>query len=392
MLNISEELKTLYRSDSTTKNLIIDCYESKSSSTPYLTITNENIVQESMKLSESICEGETLEIGNVISSQFEIDVIDISNLMGNYIKAFMTVEDDTYRLPLFCGYVDSAKLGTDRVIRHIVAYDDIYNIADTDVTSWFIGLGTAPRTMLNFRTALFNKIGLPYETIALPNDLFNVYINTEATNITARELLKDVCEINGCFGVINRNNKFEFRILNDIKIRYPNSSLYPSSSIYPGWYLDQGEIIELPFCTEIDYGEYTVLPINKVEVYAKNANNIDVKQAEYSDPNPTPHTGGFDGVNVYKILDNNLIKNGYFTNTMAQDIYVSIANNDYVPVYNLITKGLPYVEVGDLVKISLQDGGQLTFPVFQRTLTGIQNLKDVYAANGEEYYDKEFKF
>ena len=175
MLDITDEIKQLYNLDSVNKTLILEFYEKKTDNVAMLTLSNENIISESMVLNESICDSETLEFGSVFASKFEIDLFNIdADLMGFYLKVYMVISNTEYKMPLFNGKVESSKLQNNRRKRHIIAYDDVYNVLDTDITDWYVGLAnsysTQAYTIKNFREMLLDYLGLEYEEKSLIND------------------------------------------------------------------------------------------------------------------------------------------------------------------------------------------------------------------------------
>lgn len=418
MLNVSDEIKNLYAQDSLIKYITINVYKNRAgykSGSKIATITNKDIISESMVLTESVCEAENLELGNITSSQFEIDITNsvMSNITGNYIEVLIKIEGNEYNLPLFHGTVETAKISDNRLTRHIVAHDDVYNILDTDITIWYKNYWKKypnQNTIKKLRENILKYFGVDFETQILPNDDMVFIVNTYVANneITARKLLKNICEINGCFGIINRNNKFEFRILNDIELIYPSNTIYPQVALYPGWSLVNGtNYFEVNSFISTYYGEYKTLKINKLNIYGIDSNGKEyligtIDEGEVYPrsniyPNqPTQNESSIypglitDKFNQYEIRDNILFDSisAEFSQLNMYQIYNAIKGNDYTPVDYLKIKGVPFVEVGDVININ--DGNiDISFPLLSRTLTGIQSLTDDFSAKGEEYINKE---
>ena len=410
MLDITDEIKQLYNLDSVNKTLILEFYEKKTDNVAMLTLSNENIISESMVLNESICDSETLEFGSVFASKFEIDLFNIdADLMGFYLKVYMVISNTEYKMPLFNGKVESSKLQNNRRKRHIIAYDDVYNVLDTDITDWYVGLAnsysTQVYTIKNFREMLLEYLGLEYEEKSLINDDFLLFIQTEKTGLTARSLLHDVCEINGCFGRLNRNNIFIFKEIKKLDYHYPSDSLYPIQSLYPGVYISSNDIYTIDEYINIEYGEYRTKPITKLEIYDSQTGNDANLVGEFdnwynyptplSNPNLYPsddiYPGYINDLNSYVISDNICVDSGEFTNQMAQQVFNAINGYSYIPI-DLSLRGLPYVEVGDVINIILDDEGtSITTIILSRNLTGIQALKDEFISKGDEYHNEEYK-
>lgn len=120
------------------------------------TITEENIVSESMTLKQSICDGDAFKYGGCIASEFDIQLLNTESkqfeqgsLTGKYLRAVLTQtysngwlypsqslypspnlypgeQLDSVSIVLFFGKIDSAKRSeSDKNIREITAYDPI---------------------------------------------------------------------------------------------------------------------------------------------------------------------------------------------------------------------------------------------------------------------------
>ena len=410
MLNITDEIKQLYNTDSVDKTLFLEFYKNRTSNTPILTLSNKDIISESMVLNESVCDSENLEFGSVFASKFEIDLLNINyDLLGLYLKVYIVISDTEYKMPLFNGKVENSELQSNRRMRHIVAYDDVYNILDTDVTKWYVslanGYSTQSYTIKNFRKKLLDYLGLQYEDKNLINDDFLMFIQTDKTGITARKLLHDICEVNGCFGRLNRNNVFIFKEIKSLSYHYPDASLYHSQTLYPGVVIGTDTIYSINEYINIDYGEYRTKPITKVEIYDSTIDN-EVKlvgefdswynyPTPFSNPTLFPSSSLYPGytsvLNVYTIKDNICIDPGEFTNLMAQQIFNAIYGYTYIPI-DLRLRGLPYLEVGDVININLPNtGASITTIILSRNLTGIQALRDEFVSKGDEYHNEEYR-
>ena len=56
----------------------------------------------------------------------------------------------------------------------------------------------------------------------------------ESDEISGKYIINAICEINGCFGHVNRNNKFQYLeiVLNQFGL-YPRNDIYPADDLYP---------------------------------------------------------------------------------------------------------------------------------------------------------------
>ena len=346
---------------------------------------------ETMNLVERTLDGKNIEFVGCISSVFEIQLQGITqNIKGQRIEVSITA-DDTEEIPLFKGIVDSALRQTNKQYKKIVAYDELYKKGNIDVAAWYNSL-SFPTTLKDLRDSFFAYIGIEQEPVELPNDGMVLNKELAPTSLQARTVFKSICQINGAFGIINRYGKFEYRILTDIKTTdgaYPGLTLFPP--FYPGVSVSSGGqgMAEQPisFYRKVDYEEYSVKPVERVTI-RQTESDTGVSYGE--------------GTNNYIIQGNMFTVNKSASElaTIAQNIHGSIAGIEFVP-FTSDNSGFPFIEVGlDAVSYYTYDFEASTarntdvytkkvFYVFNRTLKGIQALRDSYSVQGEEY-QREF--
>ena len=439
MLNTPDNIKKLYETGSTRKTLFIDIFKTRQDyfdNNKITTISNDNFVSESMSLTESVCESDTLKFGNVVSSQFEIDVLENIYIKINdtdsykillddkYISVYMKIGNEydeqgnatpeyKYNLPLFHGRITESKLSETRLERHIVAHDDIFDVLDTNCKDWFLNWLKSKNNKSNIkqlRIDLLKYFNINYSDTNLINDNLPVLIpDTFDKDLTARMILHDICELNGCFGIINRENLFEFRTINKKTILYPSDKIYPKNNLYPGIALDKtGNMYNAKFYNKVIFGESTTSPINKFIIFYDDKKQSDEVNEMYLYPKDTLYPNialqtetiypglATNTLNQYEIEENIFYE--YLTDKLDRkylyNAYSAIRAIDYTPFETLETFGLPFLEVGDIVSVDVYEG-EITesvskdFPVLTRTLKGIQSLTDNIKANGKEYINKE---
>ncbi len=353
-----------------------------------LNIPMSQIYSQSMNLVEMLIDSDNIEFVGCIASKFEIQISGIyQNIKGQKIEVSINA-DDTEDIPLFKGIVDTAERQTNRNYKKIVAYDELYTKGNFDVAAWYNSL-EFPLTLKEIRNSLFSYVKIEQDSVELPND--NVLINRieNINTLKAINVMKAICQINGAFGIINRQGLFEYRILKEPKSKsgaFPGLTLFPP--FYPGViYEEDGnkvEVKDVPFYKKVDYEEYSVKPVEKVTIRQTDS-DVGVTYG--------------DGTNNYIIQGNmftiNLSEDTL--RTIAQNVHTNISNIEFVP-FSSDNSGYPFVEVGlDAVSYyaynfeasararSNDVYSKKTFYVFKRTLSGIQALKDNYEAQGEEY-------
>ena len=92
MLQVDEELKRLYQSDSTDKNLMIEF--SHPGQAPFLRLwDNSHILSESMVIEESLSSSENLDFGSCEATQISLTLIDVEqNINGAEMTVYQTLD------------------------------------------------------------------------------------------------------------------------------------------------------------------------------------------------------------------------------------------------------------------------------------------------------------
>lgn len=385
-MEVSEKVKSQYHGNSIHRFLKLYFPELS------LTIENDEIYAESMKLKESIIEKTNIEFVGCIASSFKVQVNGIqADLKGKRIEvSIYTAETENEPIKLFNGIVDSAMQQSNKRIKEITAYDRLYTQGNIDLAAWYNSL-TFPITIKDFRDSLFTYIGIEQEEIKLPNDNVSIDKKYDPKTLKARNVIKAICQINGAFGIINRNDKFEYRILADLSATYayPSVTLFPSNTLYPANPNVAESVVKKEIETEsfsfyktVNYEEFEVKPVDK----------LTIRQSEQD-----AGVSYGNGTNNYIIQGNmfTLGKSNSELIAMAQAVYKNVRGIYYYP-YKSNNNGLPYIECGlDAVSYQMYNfypesaraSSKTTrnFYVFSREMSGIQNLRDSYSAQGEEY-------
>lgn len=375
-MQVPDYVRYDYKDDSITKTLVIEFPDL------HLTVPTNEVYSESMKLYESILENKSIEFVGCISSKFEVQIRNTATyqkvLKGQRIIASIYTENtEDYHIPLFHGIVDECKKETGKQFVKITAYDELYTKGNIDVASWYKSL-SFPITLGNLRRSLLSRIGLAYVNSDLPND--NVVINKQYNPETLQSLvvLKSLCQINGCFGIVNRDGLFEFRYLKQtVNAVFPSLNIFPSTNLFPGG------SSQSPYKNAEVMGYYRVVEYQDFEV--KPVDKVTIRQKE-DDPGVTFGNG----------TNNYIIQANMFTYGLSNDVLSGIAREVYYKVQNITyypylsrNNGLPYAECGvDAVSFYYVQGEETQnkdFYIFNRELTGIQALNDSFESKGEEY-------
>lgn len=369
-------------------------------------IKNDRLFSQSIEITESLCSDQELRFGSCESSQVKFKVANnFFSLVGKTITISVVIDhngDESFQIGRY--KVISDKPTADRMYRDIIACDAMQEILNSNVISWYNKI--LPRegskvTMRQFRTSFANYFGLEQEEITLVNDdmivekTIQVGEGTEIENETEQisilkesslsglDVIRAICEINGCFGHIGRDGKFHY-----IHLTQDAMGLYPSNTLFPDHapdYLPQFDTGHLypqsPKGSVIKNGEY--ISANYEDFICRRINKLQIREKENDIGAQWPEEK-VENENSYVIEDNFLIygKSAADLSKIAQNIYEKIKNIVYRP-FSAECVGNPCLEVGDPIRISTKYEIIESY-ILKRTLKGIQALRDSYSAEGIE--------
>ena len=370
---IEYEYADLFTQDTVDKQIVIE-YDGG-------TITNTELFSESMELTETLCSESELRFGACEASVIKFKIGNmLTSLLGKWITVKMYLNGNSSE-PLQIGRykVHSDKPTADRKWRDIVAYDAMYDIINTNVADWYNTIlpnENSTVTMKAFRTSFLSHFEIEQEEIELINDNMTVEKTIQPDEISGKDVITAICEINGCFGHISREGKFRYVYLDrGIQGLFPRNDLYPADDLYP---------IE-PHTSNVGvnggyisakYEDFSAKSIEKLQI-RKEENDIGVI------------VGGDNSQNAYIIEDNFLVygKSTEELRVIANNILNKITMIIYRP-YNATVRGNPCFEVGDAVRLVTRYELIESY-VLQRTLKGIQALRDNFSAKGVETYGQK---
>jgi hypothetical protein len=361
---MEKSIQQMFYDDSVDKQLIITYSGSGT------TLTNAEFQSETMTVTESICDEQELRFGCCNASSFEIKVLDTAeNFKGKKMRVSILLagQDEAYQLGEYKVYSD--KPTADRLYKDIVAYDAMYEILNAEVSGWYNSL-TFPMTLRQFRDSFCSYVGVEQEEITLINDAMMVEKTIDPGELPGKTVIEAICEINGCFGHIGRNGKLRYVLLERmIEGLYPADDLYPSDDLYPADPMGTTEVSRSHYIS-CQYEDFICQHIDKLQI-----------RQEENDIGAISGTGN----NCYIIEDNFLVygKSAAELQTIADNVLSVIGVVWYRPA-QVEARGNPCLEVGDGILLHTTRETIYTY-ILQRTLKGIQALRDSYTAEGEEY-------
>ena len=351
-----------------------------------LSLTNANIVYESVNLQESIETEDELQFKGCNASQFKVSVAGVIQDVRDQVINVTITADNTETIPLFSGYVvEQTNRNGEDITTELTCYDPLYKLRNQDVTSWYNGL-TFPITVKNFRNSFFTLLGLDQvvdvhseeDTGDLINDSLTLTKIDSAKLpkvLNAGTIMEDICQINARYGQYGRDKKFHYRQLREImKGLYPSYETFPSPTTYPSGE-NADSRYDLSAYSKISYEPYTVEKITGVTIRDNEGNATSKGTA----------------TNVFTIADNMLASSLSDKATACQNILNEVKVVWYIPL-NLECVGYPWIECGDVLLTRTKKNIVRSY-VLQRTLKGIQALFDTIESEGlqtrEEYRESE---
>lgn len=369
MYRVTDDTRTAWKADASHKEIEIRIPAAE------ITLTNSDVLAESLELREAIETGQNLTFTGCIASYLKFECFNLvdETLEGKRIEADIVAldenGDETETIPLFRGSIAKVtNLTHEEFTTQIEAYDDLYKINNADVTAWRNSL-TFPISLKNLRDSFFTYLGVTQKADYLPNDGISITSpQLEDAVITGDKIVKAICQINGRYGRIGRNGLFEYvHLVEATEAVYPAEDLYPADDLYPS---DENatESVAKAHYYSINFENYRVAVIDRLQIVAKDG---------------TISATIGSGTNTFTLKDNPLTwgLNSATLGQVAQNLYNDIQGLWYTPS-QIEAIGLPYVETGDFVLMVAQRSIIRAY-VLQRTFKGIQAATDNYVANGD---------
>lgn len=372
---INSSLKEKYWDSSTDKQMVISVVGTNQK------IDNSMLEIGTFALEESLCSESELKFGACEANCVKFTARNTAgNIIGKTISIEETIDGDSKNPMPYGVFKVSFDVPTaDRTKRQITAYDAMYDIINTDVKSWYAGL-SFPMTLKQFRDSFFAHLGIAQVETSLVNDSMTVNKTlvatqtddssavTEESSISGKTVVTAICEINGCFGNINRNGKFEYVFLKAItSALYPAEDLFPADNVFPS---DAN--------TESMTGHY--ITFDYEDFQSKAITQIEIKTSE-------DNAGAIAGTagNNYSITGNFLVsdKTGAELEQIANNLLPVMKQAAYTPIKSCTCVGNPCLTLGEPIRFNTTREIVETY-LLQRTLTGVQSKRDSISAQGTQ--------
>lgn len=372
---INSSLKEKYWDSATDKQMVISVVGTNQK------IDNSMLEIGTFSLEESLCSESELKFGACEANCVKFTARNTAgNIIGKTISIEETIDGDSENpMPYGVFKVASDVPTADRTKRQITAYDAMYDIINTDVKSWYAGL-SFPMTLKQFRNSFFAYLGIAQVETSLANDSMTVNKTivatqtddssavTEESAISGKTVVTAICEINGCFGNMNRDGKFEYVFLKAItSALYPAEDLFPSDNLFPS---DAN--------TESMTGHY--ITFDYEDFQSKAITQLEIKTSE-------DNAGAIVGTsgNNYSITGNFLVsdKTGAELEQIANNLLPIMKQAAYTPIKSCTCVGNPCLTLGEPIRFNTTREIVETY-LLQRTLTGVQSKRDSISAQGTQ--------
>lgn len=383
-------------------------------------LTNKNFSSTSsdFSLSESLCSDSKLSFGKCESACLKIKIANtVNSLKGQTLQVTETLDNkDDVPFKIGTYIVDEDTLTSDKKYRNITAYDRLYSISSMNVSDWYSKLFPSKQvpliryenvtkewtytgidgkeiteyyeelepityyqteyesiTLKAFRDSFFKYIGLTQQSTTLVNDDMKVSKSVDDIDLTAKDVLEAICEINGVFGKMSRDDVFTYVELKPFsRGLFPSKTLYPNSSLFPR---KPGNVDT----RRLEMGEYKTLQVGDTNF--EQITKLQIRQSE----DDIGYIAG-DDTGVTYIIQGNFLTYSAGTDelkTIANNVLSKISKVIFNPV-NITLQGNPCVETGDTIRIIDTNNNVYKSYVLQRTLTGIQMIMDSIISEGDQ--------
>ena len=343
MLNIPNDLKQKYTGDLLPPDVVLNIAGT--------TYTNKDFTSGSLKIKESLCSKDTLDLTSVEASTLKVTIAKENGNVTGLIGKRVTVKQGALDLGVYT--IVNAKLSTDYTT-DIECFDDLKKFVDADISDWWNTQLVFPLTLKDLLIKLCERVGVLTE---LPNAWTNSDMQVTKTayfqNLKASELLGYIQEASGTFFRMSRSGKLKAINPNKTPTEIPFTRLFNDATISD-----------------------TVTPA--IEKLAIKSSEKDLGVS----------SGKADG-NTYLILANPLLF-GLSTAQMksiSDKLFPAYKWQAYKPC-KASYKSLPYLEVGDWVKVTTFKGIIATFPIFSRELSDINLIADTVETKGKKEQKK----
>lgn len=347
-------------------------------------LTNDDIDENNFELRQAIMTSNPITFQNCMSDYIKFVTHNTEAvLMNSPIAVFEILNYDTDNpIPIGIYTVKSDNMSIDGRSREIIAYDQMYDIIQADVTAWYNSL-SFPISVKNYRDSFFSEFAIQQEDVTLINDDIQLPRQfSENDEISGDTIIKGLAELNGTFIHMTKRGTVDYIYLDRYNIydetRYPGLTTFPGSKTFPGLgYTGVYQTMYKSYYKEdtIVWGNYTSAPADGIQI--RNETGDIVYQTNEAAENP------------YTIINNYTCY--YLTGaqyaTIADRLLTKLKALTYTPFEGEFM-GNPCLEVGDRVLVKTRTDQEFLSYVFSKSTSGILVPFEKIQTPGSYYFGR----
>ena len=405
-----QNVRDLFYTDSIKKSLTINLSKdpidllkyNKTNFDIYKTLSDEDIIAESMEFSEGLSEETQFTFRSFSLPQLSVSrIFEQKDYTGCACTCILSVynEDGTTiaaNIMLLSGYVVSDEASDDRRTRKLTCIDSIGQFFEKEIFA-LSGINKTTMTILDFITAISNATKIQFfkgsydnngvldvakvDSSTFPELIYEVNFSNFNESYTIKDFLQDLAEVTGCFLIFHKQNSTTVnnsyigldivlvRTFLDMRLRYPSSALYPKTSLYPLFVETTSSLSQVPIVHKIDWYISAVISTEPVKPYKYFSVYIGNKEIF------TATAFGEKSNTEYKISNNTLLEKAN-ANEISNIAYAPVAltsNLNYFTI-KLDMPYLAYLQPGDFIMFE-SEWGTYILPIVNVQVRGINSLR-----------------
>lgn len=339
------------------------------------TLTNNDIVLDSMRITRTLSDSEQLSFNTVYASEFSIQIFnDGRKYDGQTVTVSITA--GTYSANLGTYTVVSNPRSSDRLYRTLTAYDSIAAVLSKNYADWHNGLkNNAPATIGAYRTAFFNHIGITQASTVLCNDS-TAFKYAETTGaLSGATILGELCSINGTFGYLDFDQVFRWvtPYIDASGTLVPSLTLYPSTTLYPASVDTAIESLGVD-TYKVDTDSYDLGGLACEEFVTHNITQVYMHQGD------VVYASGTLG-NRLTITNTLFIMEPTVAVQAVANIKATVKDFNYTPT-SVTMLATPWLELCDVVVADVSPTEKIYFPVLNFVINGTGAIRQTIEAKG----------
>lgn len=408
--NYPQNVRDLFYTDSIKKSLTINLSKdpidlltySETNFDIYKTLSDKDIIAESMEFSEGLSEETQFTFRSFSLPQLSVSRVfeqkDYTGCACTCILSIYNADGATIaaNIMLLSGYVISDEASDDRRTRKLTCIDSLGQFFEKEIFA-LNGINKTTMTILNFITAISNATKIQFfygsydnngvldvaavDVSTFPELTYEVNFSNFNASYTIKDFLQDLAEATGCFLIFHKQNSTTVnnsyigldivlvRTFLDMQLLYPSSTLYPKTSLYPLFVKTTPLFSQVPIVHKIDWYINAVVSTEPVKPYKYFSVYMGNKKIF------TAASAGKKSNTEYKISNNMLLEKAN-ANEISNITYAPMALTSDLNYFTikLDMPYLAYLQPGDFIMFE-SEWGTYILPIVNVQVRGINSLR-----------------